>query len=75
VADEALAHSLELTAKELLPNAPEGWMSGDDLARALDVGPEDLRLPDAWREVQKRGVLRVEGWPDDGKGNPQRISL
>lgn len=29
---------------------------------------------DAWREIQRHGTMRVEGWPS-GMGNPQQIGL
>lgn len=72
--DLALADLLEVSAKRLLAETNESWVSSDDVARAVDVDPEDVRLYDAWREIQRRGTMRVEGWPG-GMGNPQQIGL
>jgi len=44
------------------------------VAWAIDVDPIDVRPYDAWREIQRRGTMRVESWPG-GIGIPQEIGL
>jgi hypothetical protein len=41
---------------------------------ATDRDPEDVDMYDAFREIQRRGTLRIEGWPG-GMGLPQSIGL
>jgi hypothetical protein len=72
--DIALADSLEVSAKRLLAETSESFVSSDDVARAIDVDPEDDRLYEAWRLIERRGIMRVEAWPG-GMGNPQQIGL
>jgi hypothetical protein len=68
-----IADQLEVSAERLVDGSEDDWVSGDDVARAIDMNPEDGDVYGAFRVIQKRGRLRVEVWPE-GKGLPLRVS-
>jgi hypothetical protein len=69
---DPIADSLEVSAKRLLAETSEEWVPGDDVARAVDLNPDDPDAYHAFRLIQKRGTLRLETW-QGGMGLPQHV--
>jgi hypothetical protein len=69
----ATADTLEAGAKALLVESDAEWVTGDAVARAVDLDPDDEDVHNGFRELRKRGKLVLSEWPD-GKKLP-RLSL
>jgi hypothetical protein len=74
VPDSALADALTDAAERLL-NATDGsFIAGGDVAREIGRDPKDPAVYHAFREVQRRGTLRLEAW-EGGMGLPRMVGL
>jgi hypothetical protein len=60
--DSALADQLTEVAERLLNATSETYVDGDDVAREAGYDPEDVGLYEAFREIERRGTLKVDGW-------------
>jgi hypothetical protein len=74
VPDVALANQLTVEAERLLNAASESYIDGDDVARAIGRDPEDADVYHAFREVERRGTLKLDGW-GGGMGLPHFVGL
>jgi hypothetical protein len=72
--DSALADLLTETAERLV-NATDGnFVEGDDVVREAGREAGDPAVYHAFREVERRGTLRLEAWGGD-MGLPHMIAL
>lgn len=74
VPDAALADHLTESAERLLHATDCGYIEGADIARAVGRNPREPAVHHAFREIERRGTLRLEAW-EGGMGLPQIIAL
>jgi hypothetical protein len=72
--DNALANQLAVEAERMLNATSETYISGDDVARAIGRDPEEAAVHDAFREIERRGTLKLDGWRG-GMGLPAFVGL
>jgi hypothetical protein len=70
----ALANELAVEAERMLAAAAHNHVDGEDVARAIGRDPEDADVHHAFREVERQGRLKIEGWRG-GMGLPAFVSL
>lgn len=72
--DSELADQLTTAAERLL-NATDGsFVTGSEVAQEIDRDPNDPAVYYAFREVQRRGTLRLDSW-EGGMGLPRMVGL
>jgi hypothetical protein len=73
--DIALANNqLTVEAERMLSATSETYIDGEDVARAIGRNPADAAVRDAFREVERQGRLKIEGWRG-GMGLPAFVGL
>ncbi|MGO9559056.1 MAG: hypothetical protein ACLPYW_08215 [Acidimicrobiales bacterium] len=72
--DSALADLLTETAERLLNAIDGNFVEGDDVAREAGREVGDAAVYHAFREIERRGTLRLEAW-EGGMGLPRMIAL
>lgn len=70
----ALANELAVEAERMLAATAHSYVDGEDLARAIGREPEDVDVYHAFREVERQGRLKIEGWRG-GMGLPAFVGL
>lgn len=60
--DADLRDRLLSAARELIAASDDGSVDGEDVARSLHCDVEDPSVYSAFREIERRGDLRLEGW-------------
>ncbi len=72
--DAALADELTNAATRLL-NATDGnWVDAADVAREIGRDANDPAVYKAFREIERRGTLRLQAWTG-GMGLPRMVGL
>jgi hypothetical protein len=74
VSDEVLIDELVAAAYDLIQKSDGGVVGGDEVARSVGRDPAAGGLYDAFRAIEKRGLLEVGSWPD-GVGLPGSVQL
>jgi hypothetical protein len=72
--DAALANQLTVEAERLLSATSETYIDGDDVAKTIGRDPDDADVYDAFREIERRGTLKLEAW-GGGMGLPHLVGL
>jgi hypothetical protein len=72
--DAALADQLTVEAERLLSATSETYIDGNDVAKAIGRDPDDADVYDAFREIERRGTLKLEAW-GGGMGLPHLVGL
>jgi hypothetical protein len=72
--DSVLANQLTVEAERMLNATSKTYVDGDDVARAVGRDPKDADVHQAFREVERRGTLKLEGWRG-GMGLPAFVGL
>ncbi len=74
VPDAVLANELTVEAERMLSSTSETFVDGDDVTRGIGRDPEDVGVYHAFREIERRGTLKLEGWRG-GMGLPAFVGL
>jgi hypothetical protein len=70
----ALADELTQAAEQLLETTDDNFITGNEVARKAGCNPDDPSVYKAFREIERRGTLRLEAW-EGGMGLPRMIGL
>jgi hypothetical protein len=60
--DAALANQLTVEAERLLSATSENYIDGGDVAKAIGRDPKDADVYRAFREIERRGTLKLDAW-------------
>jgi hypothetical protein len=69
--DAALANQLTVEAERLLNATSHNYIDGDDVAAAIGRDPKDPDVYNAFREIDRRGTLKLDAW----RGNMELPAL
>lgn len=61
--NDDLANQITVEAERLLSATSETYIDGEDVAKAIGRDPKDAELYDAFREIERRGTLKLDSWP------------
>ncbi len=72
--DAALANELAVEAERMLAATAHNYVDGRDVASAIGRDSEDVDVYHAFREIERRGTLKLEAWRG-GMGLPAFVGL
>jgi hypothetical protein len=73
VPDDALANALATAAERMLSTISGTSVDAEDVAREIGRDPNDPDVRNAFREIERRGTLKLEAWRG-GMGLPAFVS-
>ena len=73
VPDDALANELAAAAERMLSATSETSVDAEDVAREAGRDPDDSDVRNAFKEIERRGTLKLDGWRG-GMGLPAFVS-
>jgi hypothetical protein len=72
--DAALANELTAEAERMLNSTSGSHVDAQDVARGIGRDPNDSDVYHAFREIERRGTLKLEAWRG-GMGLPAFVGL
>lgn len=71
--DDALANELAAAAERMLSAIGGTSVDAEDVAREVGRDPDDSDVRNAFKEIERRGTLKLEAWRG-GMGLPAFVS-